>query len=279
MNQSISFETLEKIETEGFVTFTLNHQSDQVISSVYDAGYRFFRTASDHKMRHRLPNDFGYRPIGVEYSQSPDRPDPIESFTASARSQSETPKSWSDDGKRLSQSMLQAIDVLEPITDAIITELAFRVGGSQLRNKLRGGLHRWSCLQLNYSRPKIVASGLIHEAHEDGHLLTIACSTAPGLERQVEEEQFVPISTSTHEFVVMPGDIAYLLSGGRIRPLYHRVQTDINCEERMALLFFADVSPDLCDPWVINEVNRNVNIGDRVLSNSQRFGVQAFEAE
>jgi isopenicillin N synthase-like dioxygenase len=77
----------------------------------------------------------------------------------------------------------------------------------------------------------------------------------------------------------MPGDIAYLLSGGRIRPLYHRVQTDINFEERMALLFFADVSPELCDPWVINEVNRNVNIGDRVLNNSQRFGVQAFKAE
>jgi isopenicillin N synthase-like dioxygenase len=279
MAPRVSFRAIEKLEAEGFLTLSLRRDSGQIIESVFDVGGAFFRASSDEKLHHKLPNDFGYRPIGVEYSQSPDRPDPIESFTVSMRTQSEIPSAWSTLAKSLSQHMLNAIEVLEPIAEEIVTKLAVRLGGRSVGKKLRGELHRWSCLQLNYSRPATVKSSFIHEPHEDGHFLTIGCSTSPGLERRVDANEFVPIITKIDEVVIMPGDIATLLSGGRIQPLYHRVAVDNRCSERMALLFFADIRPELCEPWIVNETNLNVNIGNRVLTNSSRFGVQAFEPE
>lgn len=275
----VSLGAIDKLESDGFLTLRLASDSYQIINSVFEAGYPFFRASLAEKMRHRLPNDFGYRPIGIEYSQSPDRPDPIESFTTSARTEPGQPEVWSADATNLSQSMLNAIEVLEPIADEVATKLAVAIGGRPFRKRLRGGLHRWSCLQLNYSRPETVVSSFIHEAHEDGHLLTVACSTAPGLERRLNAEEFLPITTTVDEVVIMPGDITYLLSGGRIQPFYHRVRTENRCSERMALMFFADMRPELCEPWISNEVNMCVNIGDRVLTNSRRFGVQAFEME
>jgi isopenicillin N synthase-like dioxygenase len=77
----------------------------------------------------------------------------------------------------------------------------------------------------------------------------------------------------------MPGEIIWLLSGGRIPPLFHRVNPKPSCEERIALLFFGDINPSACEPWVENEFNRGVDIGRRVLTSVNRFGLKGFGEE
>jgi hypothetical protein len=44
-------------------------------------------------------------------------------------------------------------------------------------------------------------------------------------------------------------------------------------------LFFADINPKLCQPWVSNEINRNVDIGSLVLKNPTRYGLEEWEPE
>jgi len=140
-------------------------------------------------------------------------------------------------------------------------------------------LHQWSCLQMNYARPSEVLAEFINEPHEDGHLITIGYATGPGLEIQTAQHGLQPLVPGQGQFVVMPGEIAYLLSGGLILPLYHCVKCDRTLPERMSLQFFADIDPRLCIPWCRNEVNANVDIGARVLTNARRFGLQALEMD
>jgi len=76
--------------------------------------------------------------------------------------------------------------------------------------------------------------------------------------------------------IVMAGEIAHLLTGGAVEPLYHCVRPARDVPERLALLYFADLDPSLCEPWVRNAFNRDAAIGERVLTNPTRFGLRGF---
>jgi isopenicillin N synthase-like dioxygenase len=279
MARLIPDSAVEKLKSDGFLRLELGDTAREAVMATFNAACPFFREPLERKILNRLPPEFGYRPVGVEYSQSPERPDPIEAFMVSARTRAEIAELRSERARTLYEEMLVAINVLEPIAEDLTIQAANMLGGSPLGEKLRGAFHRWSCLQVNYSRPSEVSADFIHETHEDGHLLTIACATGPGLEVQTQEGSFVPVTTAIGEAIIMPGDIAWLLSGGHVRPLYHRVRPAPNYHERMALLFFGDISPEYCEPWVRNEINRDVNISERVLTNATRFGLNGFALE
>lgn len=87
---------------------------------------------------------------------------------------------------------------------------------------------------------------------------------------------FVPIQTKSDEILVFPGEIAWLLSGGTIRPMYHRVRRDLQVNERLALLFFADLEPEACEPWRRTTANVGVDIAQRVRTNVLKFGLKGF---
>lgn len=268
-----------KLCNDGFLVLESALSIREQISRTLEAGFEFFRASLDEKNANRLGSDCGYRPIGIEYSQSPQRPDRIESFSACAKPRNPESVVGSTRGRLLYERLSALIDVLEPIAEELTIQLADAFGGTPSAKRLRGSLHRWSCLQMNYARPAEVLGEFINEPHEDGHLITIACATGPGLEIYTTEHGFQPLVPGHHQFVVMPGEIAYLLSGGRIRPLYHCVKCDRTLHERMSLLFFADIDPRLCVPWSRNEVNANVDIGARVLTNATRFGLHALEMD
>jgi isopenicillin N synthase-like dioxygenase len=271
--------SVEKLADDGFLLVSLPGAAVRRVTATFDAGYRFFRASLGQKSAVKLPDDCGYRPVGVEYSQSPERPDPFESFTASVRTVGASERLKWVIARVLYQRMLATIDMLEPIAEALTMQLADSLSGRSSGDRLRGALRRWSCLQVNYSRPSDVTSPFIHEAHEDGHLMTVACSDGPGLEIQLVDGRFIPISTAIGKMLIMPGDIAWMLSGGRIRRLYHRVRPDGRCVERMALLLFCDIDPRLCEPWVYNAVNAGIDIGARVLTNATRFGLRGFSVD
>lgn len=273
MTRQIRHGGVDQLRTDGFLVLKTSAEAGRAMVEIFNAAYAFFRTPLEEKARCSLPNDNGYRPMGIEYSQSPERPDPAESFTASAGIREAIPDLPSLEGRALYAQILAMIDILEPIAETLTIQMAEAFGGQYSSELLGGAFTHWSCLQLNYSRPSELTVPFIHESHEDGHLITIACSTGPGLEIQTASGSFLPITIEHDEVLIMPGEIAWLLSGGQIRPLYHRVRRQRGQLERVALLFFADMDPRLCKPWVTNDVNRNIDIGARMLINPTRFGL------
>jgi isopenicillin N synthase-like dioxygenase len=172
--------------------------------------------------------------------------------------------------------MSATFNLLEPVAEALAMEFAKEVGGRPASGKLRGALRNWSRLQLNYARPSEVKVPFVNALHDDLNLLTINFADGPGLEVGISEDAVAEVSRAPCEAVVLPGEISWLLSGGLIKPLYHRVRANPDVPERLALLFFADPDPEACSPWVVNEVNKDIDIGNRVRINVHRFGLQGF---
>lgn len=269
---------VEQLLDDNFVIINVSRPIEEQFSSVFEAAHCFFCEPQQMKLLNRFPKDLGYRPFAGEYSKSPLHPDQVESFTVSPGAIT-VDQMTSDTGRLICERMLALYDTLESIAENLTVELANRLSESQIGNKLQGEFHRWSRLQLNYSRPREVQVAFINEVHEDGALFTIAHARKPGLELKVSDDKFVPVTNSPKDVLVIPGDIAWLLSGGRLRPMFHRVRPVSSYVERMALLFFADINPRLCDPWIRNEINQDVDIGAFVVTNPRRFGLEEWERD
>jgi isopenicillin N synthase-like dioxygenase len=246
------------------------------LQQTFAAAETFFRQSEAEKLSNRMPHDSGYRPIRGEYSRTPEHPDEVESFTASYRIGIPTGVALSNNALRLHKRMLALFEVLEPVAEALTTALAERFGVEKL-DHFRGALHLSSILQLNYSRPSEAVAEYINELHEDGCLLTITSVTGPGLELECRDGSFIPLAPSGEEILIMSGEILSLLSGGAIRPAFHRVRPTRSSAERMSLLFFADLHPKQCEPWVVNDTNAGIDIGERVLKNATRFGLSEWD--
>jgi isopenicillin N synthase-like dioxygenase len=272
----IPLNMIAELKERGFFVLSLSDWESKRIACVFDAGRAFFGLSADVKDLCSLPNECGYRPRGIEYSETPERPDEIESFTVTLRTASSHAELRPEKARILYEQMRLAIHVLEPIAEALTIQIANAVSRRDFGSPLRGALRRWSRLQLNFSRPSHCDHDLIHDAHEDGNLITLACATAPGLELQTADRKFEPCPLFLPRIIVMPGEITWLLSGGEIQPLWHRVRTPTDCVERLATLFFCDLDPVACEPWVRNHINSGVDIGSRVLTNVSRFGLSGF---
>jgi isopenicillin N synthase-like dioxygenase len=269
----------EQLAENGFLLASVSEEVRRSIDITFRCAKDFFSRSGTEKLESKLPYDCGYRPPGVEYSSSSDTPDAIESFTASIRTREKGRKLKSVRAFRLHERMIGVFKLLEPLAEILSVELARTVSGDDWSASMRGAFHRRSRLQINYALPTQSKLEFINELHEDGHLLTIACSTAPGLEVLLQEQTFACPYGMPGDVTVMPGNIAWLLSGGHVRPLHHRVRRMEDQRERMSLLFFADVDPSRCEPWIRNSVNAQVDIGACVLANNARFGISDFPLE
>jgi isopenicillin N synthase-like dioxygenase len=263
---------------QGFGYLPIGSEIAEVIRSVFKRATDFFELPLAEKLTCQLPNDAGFHPFGVEYSGSADRPDPIESFTATARLPIANLPRSPDAAHALYGEMLRVFDALERLAEDVVIVLASRVSGIDQRTALSGSLRRWSSLQVNQALP-VTPESVVHPLHEDGHLLTLAFATAPGLEIDCGSDALVPIPPSGDHAVVMPGEIAALLSAGLIPPLFHRVVRCSEAANRMALLFFVDIDPRLCRPWRTGPAHNAIDIGQRVLKNATRFGRKPFDLE
>lgn len=271
--------SVEKLITDGFMLHKIHVALQEQLSATLDSAHIFFNETHDKKILNMLSDDVGYRPYGIEYSNSPSSMDQVESFSVNTRSTELISELPSPTAKVLCERMLATYTALEAIAEATLNRLANELSGQVSSERFQGAFHRWSLFQLNYSRPAQVISPFINETHEDGALLTIAYANSLGLELQMSDGNFVPITNAHDDVLILPGEIAWLLSGGKIRPLYHRVRPETNCHERMSLLFFGDIEPSLCEPWILNEVNKNIDIGARVLTNPTRFGLKGWTLE
>jgi len=264
---------VEQLLREQFATITVTEELQGRIRQTFDAAARFFTSSSEEKLSNRLRLDTGYRPYGVEYSRSPDHPDDVESFTVSPRAQVTAADLHTEAGLAIYQAMLSVYGSMVSLLGIIATTLAAKFDRNFDCRGLAPAIFQWSILQLNYSRPAQTGAEFINDPHEDGCLLTMISVTTPGLEIQSDENTFIPFAPTPNQLLILPGEILWLLSGGKITPTFHRVRALPQYSERMSLNFFGDISPDLCEPWVRNEVNKDVDIGNLVLKNSSRYGL------
>jgi isopenicillin N synthase-like dioxygenase len=268
---------LQEFQRSGFLRLKVSVEVQQTVGESIEAAYRFFRSPLPSKMQSTLPADLGYRPFAAEYSKAPDNPDQVETFSASARNFGAVDRLKSHEARTLYSRMLATIGLLEPIAEDVTAQLLRELTNDLTCRIPSGAFKNWSFLQLNYSRPSETEKGMINDVHEDGCLITIAFTTGPGLEVQSPQGEFLPIMTEPDEVLAMPGEILWLLSGGNVQPLYHRVRPNPLCPERIGLLFFGDIDPRSCEPWISNDINRGIDIGELVLKNPSRFGLQEWK--
>lgn len=268
----IGNDAIEQIAQSGFAFLDASVELQRFIEQALQAGDGFFELDAEAKLDSSLPLDSGYRSYGKEYSQSSTHPDEVESFTVSHRLP-EAEVQLSGAAADLHSKMVAVFSLLEDASEEIAQRLHLELYGQPIN--LEKAFHEWSLLQLNFARPTDVDAEFINDVHEDGCLLTLMSLAGDGLELQVGD-QFIPIPSSKTQVLAMAGEILWLLTGGHIKPVYHRVRTIRSCPKRRSLLLFADMNPSFCEPWVVNETNRSINIGKKVRQNSTRFGLSEW---
>jgi isopenicillin N synthase-like dioxygenase len=270
---------LGRLIEQGCAVIELDPPEAEAVAEVVSAAASFFRLPAAEKAKSRIGPAAGYRPQGIEYSNSPERPDEMETFSATAASASQGSALPSGSARNLHGRTAVAFQLLEQLAEQLVLALAEHLTRTAWKGALSGGLHRWSCLQVNHSHPSEARSEFINEVHEDGHFLTLAYATSEGLEVRQRDGGFSRITTASNQMVVMLGGIASLMTDGRLPPLFHRVRSMPSCAERTSVLFFADLAPELCQPWIAGETNRSIDIGAYIRANPTRFGLQKYGSE
>lgn len=217
----------------------------------------------------------GYRELGSEYSAVEERPDLHESFWVHAFNADKARTHLDQHAQTLYRSMLHVAQAFDDIVASILVALQHHYGVAnpdEPQFLTAFGSH----LQLNYYSPRKHRRDLLMDCHEDGLLFTILHSNTSGLEIRAPDGSFIPMATEPDELFIMPGDIAMLLSGGEIQPLYHRVRNMPQVQKRMSLMYFANPNASYAQkirPWRESEVNRDVDIMRRVIENPLKFGL------
>jgi isopenicillin N synthase-like dioxygenase len=269
----------QRLIAERVLVLSLPENITKSVQAIFDPAFSFFRQSVSAKRKCTFTQDMGYRQLGDEYSKSPGQADQLESFSVSARVPLAPSQLKFAGAEPLYQQMLVVFDLLEAVTETLVVRLADHFTNRSNRRSLQGALRRWSRLQVNYSLPSDVRLHFINEEHEDLDLLTLTMAPTPGLEVEWTKERFSPTTTKPGQVLILPGEIAYLLSGGHLQPVYHRVRAYRQIPERVSLLFFADLEPHHCKSWVANDINAGVDIGKRVMTNVRRFGLAGFDSD
>jgi isopenicillin N synthase-like dioxygenase len=264
------------LTARGYVKLRCEAEVTAAIDKVLEEAGAFFSLPLALKA-HSALGDLceGYRGLGTEYSDVAERPDLHESFWLHAFNAEKALAHFDHHGQQLYHSMLHVARLFDNIISAMVVTLQ-RYYGIPNPDQPHFATAFGSHLQLNYYNPSKHQRDLLMDCHEDGLLFTIQHSNASGLEIRTRDGTFVPVTTERDEIFIMPSDIAMLLSGGDIMPLYHRVRNMSAVEERISLMYFAnpDASYDRkIKPWRETEVNRDVDIMRRVIENPLKFGL------
>ena len=235
---------------------------------------RFFEAPTEHKARFEAAKTgtmTGWRRIGVEYSQTPDRPDLNETFCYRHR----------DDGAPtvpehpLRAACRKAQRVLDALAASALGSLVDATGVPQEVEPIRTFDESW--LQLNWSRPSTASREFIQDAHEDGHLLTLLLADAPGLEILDPKQGWIAVWPTIDRVLVFAGECSALLVDGRVVPMMHRVRARPEVPTRLSVAYF--VNPDLdqtLEPWIPGPRNHGVDLLRWGQLNPARFGLPAL---
>ena len=183
---------MPQLEQHGFLRIPAVGSLRQAADRTFMLANEFFTRPAAEKHRYAVPAWVeGYREMGPEYAPVPERPDLTESFTAwnhnRARSELEA---WQA-GCPLHGAIRDASDMLADIVRGLFAAMAeyWNPNPGEPAPELR--FYDATHIQLNYYEPARHSRDLLQDPHEDGHLVTLVSTNAPGLEIQVDGK-FVP---------------------------------------------------------------------------------------
>ncbi|HEV7206227.1 MAG TPA: 2OG-Fe(II) oxygenase family protein [Jatrophihabitans sp.] len=235
----------------------------------------FFQRPLEDKMAHgSTDHNYGYRPFGIEYSISPERPDMNECFTLWSSRLDLIPNAG--DIGDLTGAFLDWRDSLAPLVKAVLDQVAQNFG-----TDAAPAFEKASYLQINYCLPTPAERDLLQDKHEDGHMVTVLHATAPGLEIYADgedSEDVKPMLPASDEIVIMPGSVLTALSGGKIQPLYHQVRNHL-LDDRQSIMYF--VNPEIDEPlfgWIDAADGERADIREHVQNAPSMFGLPPVEA-
>jgi isopenicillin N synthase-like dioxygenase len=256
---------------KGYAVVKLDDVDTANLHQAISTAVRFFERPLEDKLAHgSTDHNYGYRPFGIEYSVSPERPDMNECFTVWSSRLDLIPNA--QDVPDLTGAFLDWRDSLAPLVKAILDEVAKNFGIEDAPE-----FEKASYLQINYCLPAPVERDLLQDRHEDGHMVTVLHATAPGLEIYVNDSA-KPMLPGHDEIVIMPGSVLTALSGGKIEPLYHQVRNH-GLDDRQSLMYF--VNPEIDEPlfaWIESGEGERADIREHVQNAPSMFGLPPVEA-
>lgn len=265
---------IPQLERQGYLRIAVDAALQRASERVYAAANEFFARSAADKQRYAMPACVeGYRELGPEYSQVPERPDLTESFSAWNRNRARPELEGWQAGCPLHGALRQASTILGHTMRGLFAAMAeyFAPGAPELR------FYNATYLQLNYYEPARHSRELLQDRHEDGHLVTLVRTNAPGLEIEVDGKM-VPAEVGKDELLLMPGSLLSLMTGDRVKPMYHQVRNSRRTDPRSSMLYF--VNPEIdqqLEPWILNDSNRGIDIIERANAAPKQFGMPTLE--
>ena len=265
----------DDIIDQGFAVVKLGDLDAGNLSTAISTAVRFFQRPLEDKLAHgSTDHNYGYRPFGIEYSVTPERPDMNECFTLWSSRLDLIPNAGDIDD--LTASFLDWRDSLAPLVEAVLDLVAANFGTAAAP-----AFEKASYLQINYCLPAPTERDLLQDKHEDGHMVTVLHATAPGLEiyaQGFDSDEVKPILPDADEVVIMPGSVLTALSGGKIAPLYHQVRNH-GLDDRQSIMYF--VNPEIEEPlfgWIDSADGTRADIREAVQNAPSMFGLPPVEA-
>jgi isopenicillin N synthase-like dioxygenase len=267
-----SIQADESAMFNGIEWVSTSPQTASVLAALLGEAHRFFASELDEKTALKASGMLtGWRSVGVEYSQSPERPDLNETFCYRTADDHLTATWTSELLNRCREAQVE----LDIVATQTLDRLARSLGVSTDVPSVRTGSESW--LQLNFSRPATAIRKFIQDPHEDGHLVTFLFADANGLEVNSPAHSWTPILPTPNRLVCFPGECGALLTGDAIAPMAHQVRAHSDIPVRISMAYF--VNPDLdqtLKPWVVNDRNRHADLLQWGQQNPTRFGLPAL---
>ena len=261
---------VQQFEKTGFARVPVTDAMARKIERIYRLGEEFFVRSEADKQGYSMQSFVeGYRELGPEYSQVPERPDLTESFSAWNRNRGRAEVEEVVGGLELHRALRDVSDDLSMIVSGIFRAMAetWAPGSPELR------FYKGTYVQLNYYEPARHSAELLQDPHEDAHLLTLVKANAPGLEIEVDGK-YVPAGADGNEIVFMPGSLLSLMTGYKVKPGYHQVRNTRRRDPRSSLLLFVNPETDQkLEPWIRNESNAGIDIIERANEGPKQFGM------
>lgn len=230
---------------------------------------KFF--ALPHAAKTNLQQDkvmTGYRSKGVEYANTPDRPDLMETFSLRPGDAEACARLAGDPASaELYAACAAYLELTHALVDQALTEITRHLYGVDTQWAVK----KASWVQINRYCPHGESRDILQDMHEDGHLLTLLFADQPGLEIQEPDTKNIrPIDTTGSRLLLMSGSLLTEFSEGRIPPLYHQVRRHAQVAQRYSVVYFVNPDPINPDPFLAARMKA---LAEKGLTNNAQFGL------
>jgi len=177
------------LETKGFLILNITDEMLNCINSIFAKAAKFYRKDKTEKLISSIPDlNEGWRDIGGEFSQVPERPDLHESFWVTQRQQHKIRSIYTHEGLQLYNAMFNCITMYNNIERTITRQLLTYFGYSDVTQVFN--CDKDSDMQILYYQPCIHDRELLQEPHDDSLYMTFAKATDAGLEILLSDNKY-----------------------------------------------------------------------------------------